>query len=137
MENKRNSSVDNRKKRIKRKKQNSNRLNIFLLLSTFIILLLLFSYIRQRTVIARLMDQSNALALKQEETNKKIDDLIISIQNSNSLEYIEKVAREELGMIKSDEKIYVDGEESNNSEESDQETESKTKDNSDDSTESN
>lgn len=113
--------INNRNKRVKRKKRDSKRLNLFLLISTLIIVMLLFSYFRQRSVIANLMEQSRALSLKQEETNKKIDELIISIQNSNSLEYIEKVAREELGMIKSDEKIYVD-EENETKEETNQET---------------
>lgn len=113
--------INNRSKRVKRKKRDSKRLNLFLLISTLIIVMLLFSYFRQRSVIANLMEQSRALSLKQEETNKKIDELIISIQNSNSLEYIEKVAREELGMIKSDEKIYVD-EENETKEETNQET---------------
>ena len=45
---------------------------------------------------------------KIEEAKEYQEELNISKENINSLEYIEKVAREKLGMIKSDEIVFVD-----------------------------
>lgn len=39
---------------------------------------------------------------------KEIDELNKEIENSDSLEFIEKVAREEMGMVKPREIIYID-----------------------------
>lgn len=43
-----------------------------------------------------------------EEANEYKDSLVSLKENSNSLEYIEKIAREKLNMYKPDEKVYID-----------------------------
>ena len=43
-----------------------------------------------------------------EEANEYKDWLVSLKENSNSLEYIEKIAREKLNMYKPDEKVYID-----------------------------
>lgn len=42
------------------------------------------------------------------EANEYKDSLVSLKENSNSLEYIEKIAREKLNMYKPDEKVYID-----------------------------
>lgn len=43
-----------------------------------------------------------------EEANEYKDSLVSLKENSSSLEYIEKIAREKLNMYKPDEKVYID-----------------------------
>lgn len=47
---------------------------------------------------------------KVEQLNKEIKGLEKEIKNSDSIKYVEKVAREELGMVKPKEVVYVDKE---------------------------
>lgn len=91
------------------KKKNHLILNISLILSSIILIFAVISFIKQKIIINSLVDKSNKLIEEQNNINKKIDDLVEDLNNSNSLEYIEKKAREDLGMIKKDEKIYIDG----------------------------
>lgn len=91
------------------KKKHHLILNISLILSSIILIFAVISFIKQKIIINSLVDKSNKLIEEQNNINKKIDDLVEDLNNSNSLEYIEKKAREDLGMIKKDEKIYIDG----------------------------
>lgn len=43
-----------------------------------------------------------------EEANEYKDSLVSLKENSSSLEYMEKIAREKLNMYKPDEKVYID-----------------------------
>ena len=43
-----------------------------------------------------------------EEANEYKDSFVSLKENSSSLEYIEKIAREKLNMYKPDEKVYID-----------------------------
>ncbi len=45
---------------------------------------------------------------KKQELEREIDDLNKEIEKSGTLEFIEKVARDELGMVKPREIVYVD-----------------------------
>lgn len=91
----------------RRKKRTNRRLNILFLVSTIITVFLMFTFIGQRIKIANLNKESKLLKVEQENLEKQIDDLVKEIKEVNSLEYIEKKARQELGMIKKDENIYV------------------------------
>ncbi|MGY3776339.1 FtsB family cell division protein [Helcococcus sueciensis] len=106
----------------RRKKRTNRRLNILFLVSTIITVFLMFTFIGQRIKIANLNKESKLLKVEQENLEKQIDDLVKEIKEVNSLEYIEKKARQELGMIKKDENIYV------NPDDTDEETKEETSD---------
>ena len=86
---------------------NSSKINIYLIL---IVLLLIYSLFSGAKALA---DRNEKLRLITEnesvinELNTSISELEEQIANSKSDEFIEKVAREDLGMVKPREIIYV------------------------------
>lgn len=117
-----NKQAKRRVEKNRRKKRTNRRLNILFLVSTIITVFLMFTFIGQRIKIANLNKESKLLKVEQENLEKQIDDLVKEIKEVNSLEYIEKKARQELGMIKKDENIYV------NPDDTDEETKEETSD---------
>lgn len=101
-----------RKNAIKKKKKSSLALNITFILSISLTLFLLFTFINQKVKIANLNKESQLIKAQHDNLNREIDELVKEIEEINSLEYIEKRAREDLGMIKKDEKIYINPTES-------------------------
>lgn len=115
--NNRNRSIDNRtrsKANLRKRKRAHKRLNMILTITSVIFLFLVFSLIKQRFTIKNLKNEQTLLIDQQNKIKAETDQLKEEIKKSNSLEYIEKRAREELGMIKKDEKIYVNPENANN-----------------------
>lgn len=89
-----------------------------LLMLILVLVILYGTYSVSNSLITR-----NRIKQKMSENDKKIktlkDDISKikeEIENSDSLEFIEKVAREEYGMVKPREVIYVDKEKENNME---------------------
>ena len=85
-----------------------------LLVLIFIIVLIIWVVvlIKQQINIAQYQKEIDDLTSKinvaQEELNQNKQNLEEEINKSNSLEYIEKVAREKLGMYLQNERVYVD-----------------------------
>ena len=85
-----------------------------LLIPMFIIALIIWVIvlIKQQVNIAQYQEEIDDLSAKievaQEELNQNKQTLEEEINKSNSLEYIEKVAREKLGMYLQNERVYVD-----------------------------
>ena len=85
-----------------------------LLIPMFIIalIILVIVLIKQQVNIAQYQEEIDDLSAKievaQEELNQNKQNLEEEINKSNSLEYIEKVAREKLGMYLQNERVYVD-----------------------------
>ena len=85
-----------------------------LLIPKFIIALIIWVIvlIKQQVNIAQYQKEIDDLSAKievaQEELNQNKQNLEEEINKSNSLEYIEKVAREKLGMYLQNERVYVD-----------------------------
>jgi len=67
----------------------------------------IITLINQQKVLNSYKDTEKQLALQIEEQKEYQDELTLSSQNINSQEYIEKVAREKLGMYKTNERVYV------------------------------
>ncbi|ERT56690.1 cell division protein FtsB [Peptoniphilus koenoeneniae] len=89
-----------------------------LLMLILVLVILYGTYSVSNSLITR-----NRIKQQMSENDKKIktlkDDISKikeEIENSDSLEFIEKVAREEYGMVKPREVIYVDKEKENNME---------------------
>ena len=76
---------------------------VILVISIYVIITL----INQQKVLNSYKDTQNQLAEQIEEQQKYQAELTLSSQNINSQEYIEKVAREKLGMYKTNERVYV------------------------------
>lgn len=112
-------NVQRSKNNIRRKKRAQKRLNMILTVTTVIFLFLVFSLLKQRFTISSLRKEQAVLIDEQNKIKAETEQLKEEIKKSNSLEYIEERAREELGMIKKDEKIYVNPENSNNNHEED------------------
>lgn len=90
----------------RKKKKKKFRIRYILLL--FLAIYLGTTFVNQQKII-------NSLKKEREEKLKKVEDLNVEIQDieeklkySYSLDYIEKMAREELKMIKPDEIIFID-----------------------------
>jgi len=81
---------------------------IAFLISSIILIFMLFQFINQKKMINEYKNNTSILKNQSNELKEEIENLTKQIEEVNSLEYIEKKAREDLGMIKKDEKIYVD-----------------------------
>lgn len=77
---------------------------VFLLLSIYIVVVML----NQRKLMKNLGSRKAELQNEIDILEKDINELNNEIENSDSLQFVEKVAREELGMVKPREIIYVD-----------------------------
>ena len=88
-----------------RKKQ-KNTFGIFILLAIFLYLSYIFVN-QQRLLYAKNLEL-NKIENKIGEEEKLNEELSIEKEMIQSDEYIEKVAREKLGMVKKDERIFMD-----------------------------
>jgi len=66
------------------------------------------TFANQEKVLSSYKEQETEVANQIEEAKEYQEELNINKENANSLEYIEKVAREKLNMYYPNEKIYVD-----------------------------
>ena len=65
-------------------------------------------YFDQETQIKRIQEKNSELEVLVENARKERDEKEALLEKSDSLEYIEKIAREELGMIKPGETVFID-----------------------------
>lgn len=68
------------------------------------------TFINQQKILNSYNNQMNSLKIDIAEAQKKQEKLNNQKENVNSLEYIEALAREKLGMYMPNEKVYVDNE---------------------------
>ena len=81
------------------------------LIHLVIILLIVYATIvfnHQRKLMKDLNTKKAENLAKKQELEKEIDELNEEIDKSDTLEFVEKVARDELGMVKPREIIYID-----------------------------
>lgn len=64
--------------------------------------------INQQFIIHELKEAEQNEISKIESIRNENDRLMEMINNATSVEYIEKMAREQLGLVKSGEKVYID-----------------------------
>ncbi|WP_071028050.1 FtsB family cell division protein [Peptoniphilus raoultii] len=84
----------------------------FPLIYSIIILLMVvyFGFLMSKAIVAR-NQKLDILAEDQsmvKQLNKDIDSLNKEIKNANTLDFVEKTARDDLGMVKPKEIIYID-----------------------------
>ena len=68
----------------------------------------LYTFINQEKVLSSYREQEAEVSNQIEEAIEYQEELNVSKENANSLEYIEQIAREKLNMYYPNEKIYVD-----------------------------
>lgn len=91
---------------MKKKKKRRLKLGRLLLIGFAIYLSAIF--IHQNKLINTLEDKKQKTEMEIKELEDDIRDLTKELENSDSLEFVEKVARDDLGMVKPREIIYID-----------------------------
>lgn len=89
----------------KKKKRNISIFHIILALVSVYVLVI---FIKQEFIIRDLTKEEKTADMKLENLEQDIKNLEKKIDKSESVEYIEKIAREELDMVKPNEIIYKD-----------------------------
>ena len=77
----------------------------------FIVVFIVYAIIiviNQQFSISALRETEQAAVSKIESVKKDNDKLVEMINNATSVEYVEKMAREQLGLVKSGERVYID-----------------------------
>ena len=91
----------------KKRRRNPGKL-IFLGIIILVCFYVVFTLVEQQQEMADLKRQEEEVLLKIEATQKEVDRITNSIESANTEQYIEKIAREQLKMIGSDEVIFID-----------------------------
>jgi cell division protein FtsB len=106
-------SFDSREKELKKKKKGraSGSMITKLLMGLLVLFLLAGAvgiYFTQETQFARIEAKASELNAEAEKARKELQDFEKLFEKSDSLEYIEKIAREQLGMVKPGETVFSD-----------------------------
>lgn len=72
------------------------------------ILYAIFTIASQQITIYKLKKTQQEVALKVEAAKKENQKLQNMLEDTSTKEYVEKMAREQLGLVKADERVYVD-----------------------------
>ncbi|MFA5524702.1 MAG: septum formation initiator family protein [Tissierellales bacterium] len=91
---------------VKRKKRKKIRLVHLIILA--LALYLGITYLNQQKMINALKSERLQKQQEKQELDNEIEDIEEKLKYTDSLEYIEKMAREELKMVKPDEIIIID-----------------------------
>lgn len=91
-------------KKSKRRKRNVLPVVVLLMLAIYLV----YSYINQSFRLSKLRQEKEHLEMQKVVLQKEIETLKLDYANKDSLDFVEKIAREKLGMIKSNEQIYID-----------------------------
>lgn len=100
----RRSPAEVRRMRKKRQRLRMIPVLLILLLGAYLV----HAYVDQTKRIAALRKEKAELAGAQVDLENEVKSLEYDYENRDSFEFIEKVAREKLGMVKSNEEVYVD-----------------------------
>ena len=84
------------------------KINIKKLLLVAFIAYVTITLFNQQKVLNTYKDNIASVEEEIEEANEKKASLVSLKENANSLEYIEKIAREKLDMYMPNEKVYID-----------------------------
>jgi cell division protein FtsL len=91
-----------------RKKQKKGKFRLIHFIILFLLIYVVIVFNHQRKLLKNLDAKKKMNEAKIEELKKDIEALNKEIESSGTLEFVEKVARDELGMVKPREIIYVD-----------------------------
>ena len=91
-----------------KRKKSKKRFKLFHLLIYFMFLYVIAIFWNQRTLMKNLEAKKIINEAEVKILEKEIKDLEKEIENSEGLQFVEKVARDDLGMVKPREIIYID-----------------------------
>lgn len=91
-----------------RKKKKKSRVNIITLVLCFFILLLGIKIICQQPTLSKLYAEKSNLEQKLAEQKDEQTKISKEREAPNELERVEQIAREQLGMLKPGERVFVD-----------------------------
>lgn len=92
----------------KSKKQNNNIMSAILLIIAIAAIWLAYSFITQQIKINSLNKEIKQLETQIADEEKRSAELEAKMEEIDTPEYIEKIAREELGMVAPDEIIFME-----------------------------
>lgn len=72
------------------------------------ILYAIFTIVGQQVTIYRLKKSQQEISTKIQAAQKENQKLQDMLKDTSTKEYVEKMAREQLGLVKADERVYVD-----------------------------
>lgn len=90
------------------KKRKRKRLKLRHLAICFLFAYLGLIFWNQKTLMKRLETRRQAIEAEVNTLEREIESLNKEIEDSDSLQFVEKIARDELGMVKPREMIYID-----------------------------
>lgn len=99
----------------KAKKRQKKKIKLIHILLPSLCIYVAIIYYNQNKMLEELRFKKEQNIAEVNQLNDEIEDLTYQIQNSNSLEFIERIAREDLGMVKAREIIYIDKNKKNTS----------------------
>lgn len=91
-----------------RKKKKKSRVNIVTLVLCFFIVFLGVKIICQQPTLSKLYAEKSTLEQKLEEQKNEQTKIAKQKEAPNELERVEQIAREQLGMLKPGERVFVD-----------------------------
>lgn len=91
-----------------RKKKPKRKIKLIHIFLSFIFIYVAVIYYNQSKMLKELEAKKVDNIVQIDKLKDEIKDLNSQIENSNSLEFIERIAREDLGMVKPREIIYID-----------------------------
>lgn len=92
----------------KQRKRKKRRFGLFHLIIFLVLIYISVVFLKQEKLLNELQAKKQENLLEVEELEADIQNLEKEIQESDTLKFVEKVAREELGMVKPREIIYID-----------------------------
>ncbi len=81
---------------------------IMLVLMSGLIVYFLVTYVKQHDEISLIENEMNSLEQKIAKERQTQEELIELSNQADTNEFIEKIAREKLGMVKEGERLYID-----------------------------
>lgn len=89
----------------KKKRKGIRLIHVFLI---FLVIYVTIVLNHQRNLMKNMNAKKEQNQVEIDKLKKDIEELNKEIENSDSLEFVEKIARDELGMVKPREIIYID-----------------------------
>ncbi|NLV87935.1 MAG: septum formation initiator family protein [Tissierellia bacterium] len=90
------------------KRRRKKKLKLGRILIILFMLYIGFTLLNQSKLMNELKGKKEKIELEIQTLQVEIDSLNEEIENSDSLQFVEKIARDELGMVKPREIIYID-----------------------------
>ncbi len=90
------------------RKRKKRKISVFQIISICILFYLSLAFFNQHKIISQLKSEKQQKEKAKKELKAELNEIQNKIENVDSLKYIEKIAREELKMVKPNEIIYID-----------------------------